>query len=812
MENYYGVVVGILSGDSLIIQFRTKGVTEIQNVCLEHLIAPKFGKTDGQVKDEPHGFDSWNFLRNLCIGQRVSVTPPANKPEMTRKHPAFGQMPVFFSRVGLCSKDGVSDVGLFCVEAGWVRIRSPRVRDAYVNSLYAGEASAKRQNLGIWRENGFVRNLPVRYDAADLLAIGEFDAIVENVINGTTVALFLMPHHEHIVFQVAACRSQSARREGGDELGMKAKNFTVHSLLHRNTRVRLCSWHENGLFFGPIIDRSDRAIRQLISSGLATFYSKTAELAPSAIEYERCECEARAGRKGMWSEEDPTVSHVRTVEGVVQRVLGTSALEIDVRGQNKIVQFSNVRLPPYIPGGGSEPFGFEAREKLRKLVIGETVRVLVDGAIAERYFGTVYLGSVCVNEVLVREGFGRVFQQICGEPSEALPQLNQAQEMAAAEEIGAYGREVEPLVVNDYSFNDSQDVALTQFDKLNNMKLFGVVEDIRGGNRFIVLVPEKKVILRVAVNGLLPLKPSDRLGQEAISFCITHYLNRDIEFELVEVDRGGGFISNMTLIEKNGTRRDIAADLLAEGLAEIHHRTAASMRNFAELKAIQERAQAERIGKWGDESVQETGLEYGVFTACRITNVISPVEMQVQLLSKSMLQVETLMNTPAVPLGSEPVENSLVAVSHNNWFYRGRVHEISGGKARVELIDFGVSIHSPISSLYQMPRGAESIPPQLTTVRLAFLDLIERNEDDVQWIKHDYRQYVLYARVAYFKEQKVYVLLYDSPSIQGGTLNAVILDRADVCAADLDWEVDAEFDSAIDIISKIEEDRQKDDQ
>lgn len=809
--------MGILSGDSLIIEFRNRGVTEVQNICLEHLIAPKFGKTDGQVKDEPHAYDSWNFLRNLCIGQRVLVAPPVNKPEMSRKHPAFGQMPVFFSRVFLCSR-GEEDVGLICVEAGWVRIRSPRVRDSYVNSLFAGEANAKRENLGIWRQNGFVRNLPVEYDRDELLRIGEFDAIVENVINGTTLALFLLPHHEHILFQVAGCRGLPARSDGNDELRMKAKAFTVHALLHRTTKVRLCSVSETGpsyRFFGPIIDRTDRAIRQLISAGLATFYPKTAEVTPSAIEYERCECEARAARKGVWCDEEPYESSVRSFEGVVERILGTSALEINVGNENRVVQFANARLAPYIPGGGSEPFGYEAREKLRKLVIGETVSVIVDGAVEGRFFGTVYLGSLCVNEFLVREGFARVFPEICGRPSEALPQLKEAQEQATAEGIGSYGKEVEPLTVEDYSFNDNPDVAYEQLGHLKNVLLSGVVEDIGGGNRFIVLVPDRKIILRVAVNALLPLKPSDRLGKEAIQYCVTNYLNRDIEFTIVEADRGGGFLANMTLIEKNGTRRDIASDLLEQGLAEIHHRTAATMPNFAELKAIQEKAIAEGIGKWAEEvHVNSQALEYGKFYTVRITNVISAVEFGIQFLSESMYHVELMMKNANTPLSTAPAQNMLVGVRHNDWTYRGRIETVlHNEKVEVRLIDFDVSIQVPIGCLCELPQGAEAVPPQVTTVRLAFLELVDQSDDDIQWIKDDYRQYVLYARVAYIKDRCPYVVLYDSPNLEsGGTMNAVILYRAQVCAADLDSEVGAEYSKIVNVMGRIEEERQKDDQ
>jgi hypothetical protein len=135
-----------------------------------------------------------------------------------------------------------------------------------------------------------------------------------------------------------------------------------------------------------------------------------------------------------------------------------------------------------------------------------------------------------------------------------------------------------PLIVRDLSLNTVKEVAVEHLSEFLDIPLRGIVEDILGGNRFAVLVPERLVMLRVAVNGVRPLSPNDRLGQEAMAFCAQHYLNREIEFCVREVDRSGGYISNMCLL--NGDDRvDIATALLSQGLAEIHDRTAEKVRD-----------------------------------------------------------------------------------------------------------------------------------------------------------------------------------------------------------------------------------------
>jgi endonuclease YncB( thermonuclease family) len=162
----------------------------------------------------------------------------------------------------------------------------------------------------------------------------------------------------------------------------------------------------------------------------------------------------------------------------VRRILGTAALEIDVNGEKRIVQFSFIRVPPFIPGGGSEPFSFEARERLRKLLIGQSVEVIVDGAMPDRFFGTVFLRSLCVNEVLLQEGFARVGDPICGRESQRLAIFRKAQAAAAAAHIGAHGKtEAIPLVVRDYSSNTSKEVAIAHLPDFRNVKMKGIVED-----------------------------------------------------------------------------------------------------------------------------------------------------------------------------------------------------------------------------------------------------------------------------------------------------------------------------------------------
>ena len=803
-DPYRGIVSGILSGDSMIIRFVDTRVEPIQNVCLEHLIAPKYGKTDGTLHDDPHGYESWNFLRNLCIGQPVLVYPPLNKTQLTRMHPCFGKMPVIFTRVSLPnSSSSQNDVGLICVEAGWVKIRAPKMRDSYVNSLFSAEAHAKQNHLGIWRPNGFIRPLPVHYNTENLLNIAVFDAVVENIINGTTIALFLLPKHEHIIFQIAACRAPSARRDNSSKFGSEAKKFTTFHLLHRSTKVRLISSNSEGLFMGTIIDRSDRSICMLILEGLARFNPNTSDMSPSAIEYERCECEAKALKKNIWANEPDTPIDIKSFDGEVRRILGSSAIIVD----NYTVQFSCIKTPPFVPGGGSESYGFEAHNRLRKLLIGQYVHVVVDGAVENRLYGTVYFKDICVNELLCKEGFAKVASPLCGNPSEKIDAIKQACSDAAKNKIGIYSaKQVSPMTIDDYSLNTSTFIASQQINNLKNKKLIGIVEDILGGNRFSILVPDKKIMIRAAVNGLLPLSPHDRLGKEAIAFCANNFLNRDVEFKVVDIDKNGGFIANITLNTEPFT--DVAEMILAEGLAEIHRRTLMLTPNYEKLVQIQEKTKKQGLGKWADNSKLDALLAHDKFYPVRIVGMWNVCELLVQFLSDDMRIIDQSLLTSNKPITKELVKNDIVCVLRDGYRYRARVEKPEDAShVRVKLIDFDLTIDVEYHSIFEIPEGLEKIEPQGLTVQVAFLELQNDDPKEREELFNEFSQSVFYMNLVYHKEYPA-VILYDKPQYDANSLNAVILSEYNAWLNSDYWiDYEKDYPEVIDVLRKINRDR-----
>lgn len=798
-----GRVVGILSGDSLIVRF-DQVTPPIQIVSLEHLIAPKFGSPDGQIPDEPFGFDSWNFMRKLCIGQRVVVISPVKRVDMSRSHPAFGRLPLFFSRVFLND----ADIGYTCCRAGWIKIRAPKVRDQYVMSLFQAEAEAREAKSGIWAGNGTVRKLPAAYNPRDLIAIGEFNAIVDSVINGTTLSLFLMPNHEHLILRVAACRSPSAKKETSASYGMTAKEFTIMSLLHRDVKVRLCSCNEADLFIGPILDLADKPIRQLISLGMAAYNVHTSDLTPSSHEYERCEEEAKAKRLKIWEDEPPVEQIEMTFEGIVTAIVGSCAMKVDVYGDSRMVQLSCISTPDYVAGGGSDPLGFEVRERLRKLLIGQVVSVIVDGVGERRYYATVMLGDLCVNTMLCREGFAFVTDPIVGRVPQVIGQMKDAQMQARGMEAGIWSRNIPPpLQVKDLSVTIYPDEAMKSFDSLAGRVMSGIVENVLGGNRFIVLVPDRRIMLRLAVNGLLPIAPSDFYGRQATTYAQMKYLNREIEFDVHEVDKSGGFLANMYLISPQEGRTDIAKALLFAGLAEVHKRTAKGVPNYDELVKAQEEAQAMKMGKWSGSKCDKVRVEFDQMYPVRVIEAIDSTTFVVQFVRSAMKEVYLLLPSATTPALNEPRSGDVVCVVIDGNRYRARIESVYAKSVKAMLIDYEIMVQVERTALFDIPPRLLAVEPQAMTVALAFVADEKQKPQDREYVKSLVSDVVMYMMVVYVSDYP-HVLLLEKPDITSGSLNAMVARNTSAKLVHTDIAMDRDVKQIVESLKKYAAGRQ----
>ncbi|XP_019167393.1 PREDICTED: ribonuclease TUDOR 1-like [Ipomoea nil] len=211
-----GRVKAVPSGDSLLIMGSTKAeIPPEKTITLSSLIAPRLARRGGT--DEPFAWESREFLRKLCIGKEVTFKVEYTVPSIGRE---FGS--VFL---------GDKNVALLVVAEGWARVREQGQQKGeaspFLQELLRLEENAKQQGLGRWnREPGAqdasVRNLPPsaigdssNFDAMGLLDANKgkpMQAIVEQIRDGSTLRVYLLPDFQFVQVFVAGIQSPSMGR------------------------------------------------------------------------------------------------------------------------------------------------------------------------------------------------------------------------------------------------------------------------------------------------------------------------------------------------------------------------------------------------------------------------------------------------------------------------------------------------------------------------------------------------------------------------------------------------------------------------
>ncbi|KAG9150885.1 hypothetical protein Leryth_003009 [Lithospermum erythrorhizon] len=216
-----GRVKAVTSGDCLVIMGNTKAeIPPEKTITLSSLVAPRLARRGGI--DEPFAWESKEFLRKLCIGKEVTFKVDYTVASIGRE---FGS--VFL---------GDKNVALLVVAAGWAKVREQGQKGGeaspYIVELQRLEEQAKNQGLGRWsKEPGAseasIRNLPPsaigdpsNFDAMSLLAANKgkpMEALVEQVRDGSTLRVYLLPEFQFVQVFVAGIQAPSMGRRGPSE-------------------------------------------------------------------------------------------------------------------------------------------------------------------------------------------------------------------------------------------------------------------------------------------------------------------------------------------------------------------------------------------------------------------------------------------------------------------------------------------------------------------------------------------------------------------------------------------------------------------
>jgi staphylococcal nuclease domain-containing protein 1 len=404
-------------------------------------MAPKLGRrgNDGgnEIKDEPFAWESREFLRKLLIGKEIQFV-------VDHKTPAGREYGVIWINKG---GDKVNVIEMI-VNEGLVEVRQSNVKPSEeLTKLVQLENDAKVQGKGKWRKgssNNSVRSITWTVQNlrqfVDKHHKKQIDAVIEHVRDGCTLRAMILPSFEMITVAMTGIKCPIFKREGDKEVpeqfAEQAKFFTESRLLQRDIKLLVEGLSTQNIVMATVIHPAGNIAELLLKEGFAWCVDwSMAMLTNDKDKLRSAEKFAKSSKVRYWKDYEPKPVAVSTSSlpsgkftGKVVEIVNSDALVIKTdKSQFQKIFFSSIRPPRKQEDSNDQasgsagnskirplydiPYMFEAREFLRKKLIGKRVNIVVDyvkpaqDQYPERICCTVTCEGMNIAEALINKGY-----------------------------------------------------------------------------------------------------------------------------------------------------------------------------------------------------------------------------------------------------------------------------------------------------------------------------------------------------------------------------------------------------------------------
>lgn len=410
----------------------------------------------------------------------------------------------------------------------------------------------------------------------------------------------------------------------GASFTKKLKVFIFRNLFNRDAKFKVVGIDKNGIAIVEETQFENSLAKQLLEAGMGDFDTVTGEYLSSDLTsyYKATIQEARGEKLGFW-----TASVVKP--GASSRVYQAKVIEVHSADSVTVLNnttreavrvfFSNVRGPKmanFARDFGGEAYGYQAREYLRKKVIGQEVKVQLEykkkietkdreGNPIEMKLqcATIFLDGKNISELIIERGYAKFMTPREGEShTQYVVQLSQAEQKAEAAKLNQYSGKKAPDAPRlwDLSVPANKKKTSTDFRiRPSNEPLEGVLESIIAPTRLKVRVDSKSVILLLQINGLKTVKTDSNMpgnqgfADEALIWTKERYLQRPCKIVIENVDKYGNCHGTLIMGKNN-----LAEDLLENGYAFVKTIGRPS-RNIDRYTNIERESRSAKVGMWG---------------------------------------------------------------------------------------------------------------------------------------------------------------------------------------------------------------------
>lgn len=765
-----GIVKQITSGDTLIIRGQPKnGPPPEKRLRLANVTAPKIARKETPnipgCEDEPYAWESREFLRKKLVGREISFVV---EYKVNTRDQEFGSV--------YLGKDANSEnIAEIMISEGLVTVqRTPaKANDEMQIKYIVLEEAAKVSKKGIWSDdspNDHIRKITWEIEnprnLVDSFKNKPVDAVIEHVRDGSTVRAFLLPNFQYITLMLSGMKCPMISRDDAEPApyAAEAKFYVESRLLQREVQIIL-EGVSNQNIIGTIIHPNGNISELLLKDGFAKCVDWSMGIVTTGVDKLRAaEKFAKEKRIRLWKDYTPSTSGIAIenkeyVAKVSEIVNGDCMMVVGPDNKAKKIFLSSMK-PPRLPADAQPldnkrirplydiPYMFEAREFLRKKLVGKKVNVSVDyiqpasQGYPEKTCCTVTASGVNVAEALISKGLATVIRhrQDDDQRSAHYDILLAAESQAQKKNAGQHSKK-DPVIhrVADLSGDVAKSKQFLPF-LTRAGRSEAVVEFIASGSRLRLYITKENCLITFLLAGIecprgarpIPggsMSEAEEYGDEALALTKERCLQRDVYVEVESQDRRGNFIGWLFV---DGVNQSVT--LVEEGLAKVHF-TAERSNHYRALTSAEERAKNAKLNLWSkyvepkeEDQVKDDVLERKVeHKKVVVTEICEDSSFYVQSVDTGA-QLESLMeklrldldSTPPLPGSYTPHKGEMCAAKFTDGlWYRAKIEKVDGKRVSVFYMDFGNREIVNQSLLASLSAAYQSLPGQAQQYQLA---------------------------------------------------------------------------------------------
>lgn len=551
----------------------------------------------------------------------------------------------------------------------------------------------------------------------------------------------------------------------GASFSKKLKVYVYKNLSNKDSSFKLLPMGEDGQLRMIETDYQKSLLKQLLLAGFGELSAGAEEVVGAELAklYAEDITAAKSKQVGFWAVAKTAASRAgsgpsgRTFTSQVVEANSGDSITVTYpkNGTHLRIFFSNLRAPKmgnFARNTPGEDWAFQAREYLRKSLVGKKVRVILeykkkieikqhDGETYSRELqcATVFDGDRNVSELILEKGLAKFMTPREGEEHTSyLVSLSEAEKKGISSSSGIYSKKTPPtLRLWDLSVGHNKKKTKTEF-RIGETKenLEGIIEMVLDPTRLKVRIDSKNAIILLQINGLRSVKSDQNMpgnegfSQKAILWARERFSQRTVSVEIENVDKHGNCHGTVYFKGAN-----ISHQMLEEGFAYIKS-MGRPTRHLNWLIPLEKKARAAKAGLWGQKSLvgiegdldadYEDEVDETPFRA-QVSEYISPFEFYVQTPESS--KIEQIQEGIAEyhdklhPL-VEPVNRDTWCLApFDGCLFRCRVlrHDRQNDTFDVFFVDFGNVDNFPIDELKMMPPALNKFKPQATKCSLAYI-------------------------------------------------------------------------------------------